>query len=48
MPERITAEQRYGRIEVRQAYVLSSEALDGNFSRWKGMKSIVMVENFRY
>lgn len=47
-PERIKVEQGHGRIEVRQAYVLNSEALDGNFSRWKGLKSIVMVENFRY
>ena len=47
-PERIKVEQGHGRVEVRQAYVLSSEALDGNFSRWKGLKSIVMVENFRY
>ena len=31
-PERITAEQGHGRIEARQAYVLSSEAIDGNFS----------------
>lgn len=30
-PERIKVEQGHGRIEVRQAYVLNSEALDGNF-----------------
>lgn len=22
--------------------------LEGNFSRWKGLKSVIMVENFRY
>ncbi|SHO57603.1 ISAs1 family transposase [Vibrio quintilis] len=47
-PERINAEQSHGRVEVRQAHVLSGEMLEGNFSRWKGLKSLVMVENFRY
>lgn len=47
-PENLKTEQGHGRIEVRQSYVLSSETLEGNFSRWKGLKSVIMVENFRY
>lgn len=40
-------EQGHGRIESRQCHVLSKEALDGDFSRWKGLTSIVMIENYR-
>lgn len=40
-------EQGHGRIESHQCYVLASTNLDGDFSRWKELKSIVMVENFR-
>lgn len=40
-------EQGHGRIESRQCYVLSQDALEGNFGRWKGLTSIVMIENFR-
>jgi predicted transposase YbfD/YdcC len=47
-PNSINVEQGHGRVEVRQSHVLSSDVLDGNFSRWKGLKSIIMVENFRY
>lgn len=40
-------EKGHGRIEARRCYVLDKKELDGNFSRWKGLKTIVMVENFR-
>lgn len=43
----ISLEEGHGRMESRQCYVLDSTILEGNFSRWKGLKSIVMVENFR-
>ena len=46
--ELLNIEQGHGRVEVRQSHVLNSEVLDGDFSRWKGLKAIVMVENFRY
>jgi predicted transposase YbfD/YdcC len=45
--DNISLEQGHGRIESRQCYVFDSTKLEGNFSRWKGLKSIVMVENFR-
>lgn len=40
-------EQKHCRVESRQCYVFDSSKLEGDFSRWKGLKSIVMVENFR-
>ncbi|EGQ9171312.1 ISAs1 family transposase, partial [Vibrio cholerae] len=43
----LSVEQGHGRIESRQCYVFDSTKLEGDFSRWKGLKSIVMVENFR-
>ncbi len=43
----LSVEQGHGRIESRQCYVFDSAKLEGDFSRWKGLKSIVMVENFR-
>ncbi|MEZ9898787.1 ISAs1 family transposase, partial [Vibrio breoganii] len=46
--DNISLEQGHGRIESRQCYVFDSTKLEGNFSRWKGLKSIVMVENFRF
>lgn len=47
MADALSLEQEHGRIESRQCYVFDSTKLDGAFSRWKGLKSIVMVENFR-
>ena len=47
MPDNISLEDGHGRIESRQCYVFDSTELEGNFSRWKGLKSIIMVENFR-
>ena len=44
----ISFEKGHGRIESRQCYVVDSIELKGNFSRWKGLKSVVMVENFRF
>lgn len=43
----ISFEEGHGRIESRQCYVIDSTELEGDFSRWKNLKSIVMVENFR-
>ncbi|MEZ9895627.1 ISAs1 family transposase, partial [Vibrio lentus] len=45
--DEISLKQGHGRIESRQCYVFDSTKLEGNFSRWKALKSIVMVENFR-
>lgn len=38
----------HGRIESRQCYIFGSNKLEGDFSRWAKLKSIVMVENFRF
>ena len=43
----LSIEQGHGRVESRLCYVFDSTRLEGNFSGWKGLKSIVMVENFR-
>lgn len=40
-------EKHHGRVESRACHVLSSEQLEGNFSGWTRLSSIVMVENFR-
>lgn len=40
-------EKHHGRVESRTCHVLSAEQLEGNFSSWTGLSSIVMVENFR-
>lgn len=45
--ETANIEKGHGRVEARRCYVLDKKELDGNFSRWKGLKTIVMVENFR-
>lgn len=44
----IEFEKAHGRVESRQCYVLSSDVLEGDFSRWTGLKSIIMVQSFRY
>lgn len=41
-------EKGHGRIESRQCTVLNVQELDGNFTRWKNLKSIIMIESFRY
>ena len=46
MPDVIAFEEGHGRIESRQCYVFGSDKLEGNFTRWAGLKSIVMVEKF--
>ncbi len=43
----LSLEQGHGSIESRQCYVFDSTKLESDFSRWKDLKSIVMVENFR-
>lgn len=40
-------EVHHGRIESRRSYVLDSEQLAGDFSCWKGLKTVAMVESFR-
>ncbi|PSW23121.1 ISAs1 family transposase [Photobacterium phosphoreum] len=44
----ITFEKGHGRIESRQCHVCGSDKLEGNFSRWKDLKSIIMVEKFHF
>ena len=44
----ITFEKGHGRIESRQCHVFGSDKLEGNFSRWKDLKSIIMVEKFHF
>lgn len=43
----LQTEKHHGRIESRTSHVLGAEELDGDFSAWAGLKSIVMVEHFR-
>ncbi len=45
--EKVQTEVHHGRIESRNCHVLSADQLEGDFSRWKGLKTIAMVENFR-
>jgi predicted transposase YbfD/YdcC len=45
--DHVNIETGHGRIENRTCYVLSSAALDGDFTHWEALKSIVMVESFR-
>jgi hypothetical protein len=40
-------ERGHGRTECRQCYVIDSTNLIGDFSKWKGLKNIVMVESGR-
>ena len=40
-------EKQKGRVESRTCYVLSAQALSGDFSSWNQLTSIVMVESFR-
>lgn len=42
----LSVEQEHGRIESRQCYVFDSAKLESDFSLWKGLKSIVLVESF--
>jgi predicted transposase YbfD/YdcC len=45
--EKCQTEQHHGRIESRTCHVLCAKQLDGDFSAWDGLKSLVMVENYR-
>lgn len=40
-------EKHHGRVESRTCHVLSAEQMEGNFSSWTELSSIVMVENFQ-
>jgi len=40
-------EKQKGRIEARTCHVLKASELEGDFSTWSGLASIVMVENYR-
>ena len=46
MHDIIAFEEGHGRIESRQCYVLGSDKLEGNFTRWTELKNIVIVEKF--
>lgn len=43
----LETERHHGRIESRTCHVLSANTLEGDFSRWRGLKTIAMVTNFR-
>ncbi len=43
--EKFKPERGHGRVGSRQCHVLSAEVLDGDFSRWKDLTRLVMVEN---
>ena len=45
--DKVKFDNQHGRYEARQCYVIDSSALGGNFSRWKSLKSIVMIESAR-
>ena len=45
--EKSVIEHGHGRTECRQCYVIDSKNLVGDFSTWKGLKYIIMVENCR-
>ena len=45
--EKCQTENHHGRLESRSCHVLCAKQLDGDFSAWDGLKSIVMVENYR-
>lgn len=40
-------EKQKGRIEARTCHVLSASELEGDFTSWSGLTSIVMVEHYR-
>ncbi|MBE4609773.1 ISAs1 family transposase, partial [Vibrio navarrensis] len=40
-------EKQKGRVEARTCHVLKASELEGDFSTWSGLASIVMVENYR-
>ncbi|UXI04095.1 ISAs1 family transposase [Photobacterium sp. TY1-4] len=40
-------EKQKGRVEARTCHVLNARELEGDFSTWSGLTSIVMVENYR-
>lgn len=40
-------EQKHGRIESRTCFRRDAEQLKGDFSGWKGLKTILMIESFR-
>ncbi|MCM0151465.1 ISAs1 family transposase, partial [Photobacterium galatheae] len=40
-------EKQKGRVEARTCHVLNASELEGDFSTWSGLTSIVMVENYR-
>ncbi len=48
MANTVAFEEGHRRIESRQYYVFGSDKLEVDFSRWARLKSIVMVENFRF
>ncbi|MFI3245849.1 MAG: ISAs1 family transposase [Ferrimonas sp.] len=45
--DRYQVEKQKGRIEARTCHVLSARELEGDFSTWDRLASLVMVENYR-
>ncbi|MGO4999265.1 ISAs1 family transposase [Oceanisphaera sp. W20_SRM_FM3] len=45
--DKLKTEVHHGRVESRRSYVLDADVLNGDFSRWTGLKTVVMVESFR-
>lgn len=45
--EALQTEKQHGRIESRLCQVLDASTLEGNFSRWKGLKTLAMITSFR-
>ena len=41
------SEYHHGRVESRSCHVLSAALLEGDFSGWEGLQTVVMVENYR-
>ena len=44
--EALQTEKQHGRIESRLCQVLDASTLEGNFSRWKGLKTLAMITSF--
>ena len=40
-------EKSHGRVEMQQCFVLDATDLQSDFSRWKGLNKIIMVESSR-
>jgi predicted transposase YbfD/YdcC len=43
----LKTEMQHGRVESRLCHVLEASELDGDFTRWNGLKTIAMITGFR-